>query len=610
MIRRLMGFMAMMVLGGASWAQTIQPAHSLSAEELVKEGIGLQAEKRWREALSRHDAARRLDPSFWTAYVAPLDCLVIGLAQEQDSARRRVLLTELRQRFALARERPEAGLNFLLRWSQTVRQHVLPLVGDSEDSRVLIGETRAMLGAAELQASDDDLSRLHLEQAGLEVMAAHVVRDEGLQREAFRRARKLLEMVFAAKPEIVGAAEREWYGVTLLHLGRLDRDDELVRRAVSILEQVASPTASYATIYNLACAYAVAGAEQQALESLARALAMKPSLIHEVLKDNEWEALRQHEPFRRLLNRHDPQIDEQVAQARETYAAAAHAFGLAEVELYKRAADMYQKLLELRPDDGLLHHEAARVFQQRGKGPGPAAERARWLREAYRCYAKAAELRPTWEVFRDWAVFLRNDLGMREADPDTLPLVLKESVQRFEQALELTQFTADRLKVQLDLATTLVRLGMSLPEDAPVAPYYERALRLLPEVLKREEYTTQALPYHVWGLAHLGLARPHRNRLMLHQALERFHTALQYEPDNPEVRYNLACAYALLGDSTAAIRELRACLERARGGPYANLLATDSDFDGIRHLPEFAALQNAGVPQQVFPGPTLPQPRF
>lgn len=59
-------------------------------------------------------------------------------------------------------------------------------------------------------------------------------------------------------------------------------------------------------------------------------------------------------------------------------------------------------------------------------------------------------------------------------------------------------------------------------------------------------------------------------------------------PDDCIVRYNLACSLALVGETLAAIDELRAAFERG----YIDLghLEIDSDLDGLREHPAFQLL--------------------
>jgi hypothetical protein len=64
--------------------------------------------------------------------------------------------------------------------------------------------------------------------------------------------------------------------------------------------------------------------------------------------------------------------------------------------------------------------------------------------------------------------------------------------------------------------------------------------------------------------------------------------ALAIEPDEPNVQYNVACVYALLGDVERAID----CLEKSitRGWVQREWMEHDPDLEPVRSHPRFQAL--------------------
>jgi predicted Zn-dependent protease len=64
--------------------------------------------------------------------------------------------------------------------------------------------------------------------------------------------------------------------------------------------------------------------------------------------------------------------------------------------------------------------------------------------------------------------------------------------------------------------------------------------------------------------------------------------ALASEPNEPLLRYNLACYFSLAGNKSRAIRYLSQVLAVAPG--YRSLIDTESDFDALRQDPDFLAL--------------------
>ena len=72
------------------------------------------------------------------------------------------------------------------------------------------------------------------------------------------------------------------------------------------------------------------------------------------------------------------------------------------------------------------------------------------------------------------------------------------------------------------------------------------------------------------------------------KAAEALEAALAEYPDDPAVRYNLACAESMRGRSAEAIEHLRRSVES--GERFRELARTDTDFDPIRDEPEFKTI--------------------
>ncbi len=66
--------------------------------------------------------------------------------------------------------------------------------------------------------------------------------------------------------------------------------------------------------------------------------------------------------------------------------------------------------------------------------------------------------------------------------------------------------------------------------------------------------------------------------------------ALAEYPDDPAVRYNLACAESMRGRTAEAIQHLRRSIEVENGERFRELARTDTDFDPIRDEPEFKTI--------------------
>jgi hypothetical protein len=63
---------------------------------------------------------------------------------------------------------------------------------------------------------------------------------------------------------------------------------------------------------------------------------------------------------------------------------------------------------------------------------------------------------------------------------------------------------------------------------------------------------------------------------------------MQVDPEDPMLLYNVACTYAQLGMSDAALDSLERCVEKGWGDK--NWIEHDSDLDSIRHSTRYKNL--------------------
>jgi Flp pilus assembly protein TadD len=85
--------------------------------------------------------------------------------------------------------------------------------------------------------------------------------------------------------------------------------------------------------------------------------------------------------------------------------------------------------------------------------------------------------------------------------------------------------------------------------------------------------------------------RTHR----LAQAIDALDRARRFHPDDPMIRYNLACYWSLAGDLERCLEQLATALERQP--KLRALIPDESDFDPVRNHPGFARLVG-GEPSQ------------
>ncbi len=148
----------------------------------------------------------------------------------------------------------------------------------------------------------------------------------------------------------------------------------------------------------------------------------------------------------------------------------------------------------------------------------------------------------------------------------------EQAIQLLEQAMEVRpeEFNA------LVLLATIYR-GLDLEPETKAA--YRRALDIIENHLELNPHDTRALYTGAQALVEIGRRE---------DGLAWAKQALEMEPDEPGVLYNVACVYSLAGEIENAID----CIEKVLGAGLSNRawVEQDSDLDPLRGHPRFQAL--------------------
>jgi tetratricopeptide (TPR) repeat protein len=147
--------------------------------------------------------------------------------------------------------------------------------------------------------------------------------------------------------------------------------------------------------------------------------------------------------------------------------------------------------------------------------------------------------------------------------------------------------------LELGLPRLALRSLERLGDPAHFAP---STLYLWGEALRSDERYAEAIPpleraaaaepenVHVW----LALAWCYKRVGRLPQAIQAIRSALNADPSEALLHYNLACYLSLAGDKDGALVHLSRAL--SADPHYRSLVDNESDFDPIRSDPDFQAL--------------------
>lgn len=277
------------------------------------------------------------------------------------------------------------------------------------------------------------------------------------------------------------------------------------------------------------------------------------------------------------------------------------------VENFQKAIEQYRMAIQARPDYYRAHALWAHCLHQLCLRVTDAQQRRVLAQAAAERFAQAARCPGVeWNLYHEWGSLLSYQVEKFTTDRAQRSTLLTAGRKAYEQALELTRFSGERAKVERDLGMCLLLLGEEDTDPAKQRKYLTEAISRFESATRVEAQAQTARIYGLWGVALLRLARLNSNdRMMIRQGIERLQTSLEKAPDNLEMRYNLACAYALLNQPENALRHLRLCLENddARR-TYFNAAAQDPDLNALRSTAEY----NQIFGQQPAPSGTFIKP--
>lgn len=278
------------------------------------------------------------------------------------------------------------------------------------------------------------------------------------------------------------------------------------------------------------------------------------------------------------------------------------------IDYLQKAIEQYRQATQVRPD---FHRALAmwgRCLYQMSRRTTDLTQRQTLILAARERYIAAVRCRePEWPAYHEWGQMLTSEVGILAANPGQGVPILQEAASALRAGLELARFSGERALIERDLGMCLLLLAEKSPVAAERRELYKQAIEKFDSATRAETVARTARVYGMWGVALLQLAKLENDRMMMRKAVERLQTSLELDAVNPETRYNLACAYALLDQPEAGMRHLRLCLDNDADRRFHEAARTDPDLNTLRRTPEFNELFGEKPP--VLPH-TLTQPKI
>ena len=256
------------------------------------------------------------------------------------------------------------------------------------------------------------------------------------------------------------------------------------------------------------------------------------------------------------------------------------------------ARQMFKRAIELDPDYALAHAGVADCcsllymmfdaresnLKQAENASNTALKLAPDMAEAHVARGIAFSLSKNYgDAEREFEMATRLDPKLFEAQYFWGRACLAQG--RDAEAVKLFQVACSLRPDDFQGVVFLAQAHKSLGQDAERDAAYQRGLKLIEERLELNPDDARA-----WNLGAAILA----TRNETEKAIEFMRKAVAIDPDDPQLLYNVACTYAVLGRSDEALTSLEHALDNGYG--HKDWLLNDPDFDSLRETPRFKAI--------------------
>jgi tetratricopeptide (TPR) repeat protein len=279
-------------------------------------------------------------------------------------------------------------------------------------------------------------------------------------------------------------------------------------------------------------------------------------------------------------------IDYQKAASKTNTAAA--------IELYGQAIQSFRAATEFAPEQFPGHYLWGVCLAQLSDLSTNAAQSKLLMQQALgRLTLASYHPQATADVFVQLGHLLASRVVGWQSTPAGRKEVLEQADKVLRDGLAHARFSGDTARLQAQLATCHVLLGVGSEDKAYQREQYQEALKMFDAASAVKSMEANAEMYGTWGIALLKLGQLNKDRLMIRNAAERFQSALDTDPSKNEYRYNLACAFTQLNQPDLALRHLRECLEDDPRGIFRASAERDPDLENLRYTEEYKRIMGS-----------------
>ncbi|WP_413203907.1 TPR end-of-group domain-containing protein [Rhodospirillum sp. A1_3_36] len=258
--------------------------------------------------------------------------------------------------------------------------------------------------------------------------------------------------------------------------------------------------------------------------------------------------------------------------------------GEARVIKFRKAYEKYTAAVGINPDEQEPFYNWGNALSEEARGLSGEA-RAATFRESYEKYAAAIGIKPDLhEAFNNWGAALSDEA--KDLSGEARVDKFRKSYEKYTAAVEIKP---DYHEALYNWGNALSEEAQGLSGEARAANFRESNEKYADAVgIKRDKCEA----FSNWGTALLEEAGELSGEARLDKLREAEERTREASRLSGKPNYNLACLFALRGETEDALDILEDCA--AQGTlPDAEHLAKDADMDSLRSHPRFQALVEA-----------------
>ena len=249
--------------------------------------------------------------------------------------------------------------------------------------------------------------------------------------------------------------------------------------------------------------------------------------------------------------------------------------------LFRQAYEKYAEALRIKPDghDVLSNWGNALMVQAKNKN-GPAANTL--FQQAYEKYAEALRIKPDHgDTLYNWGAAL-TEQAKTKSGPEA-DVLFRQACEKYSSALRIKPDKDEVLSNWAAVLSIQAKSKGGLEADAMFQQAYEKYT----ETMRIKPDKHDSLSY--WGAALMAQAMTKSGPgvdALFRQAYEKYAEALRIKPDYRPAHFNMACLFALRGETETSLCWLRTWIEGNHDATKVEI-ESEHDFDGIREDPSF-----------------------